>query len=216
MSERARNLAIWAVMLAIIGVLAWRFAGDLVLGSGRLKVVTDGLPADTVEFRWSGKIDQSMPAQISAALNEWRPQKRRIILVLSSPGGSISHGARVVRLLREARSTHVVDTMVEGGEKCASMCVPIYLQGGTRYAAPRAQFMFHEISVRDAVTDERVAASRDRIAKGTDQLFERFFRPAGVPDAWITKMRRDIVGRDVWRTGRELANDGSKIVQKLE
>jgi ATP-dependent protease ClpP protease subunit len=215
MPSRLRNWLIWAAFAVAIVVLARDFNANLFVGSGRLTVVTEGLPDDTVEFRWHGKIEPPMQSKLADAFREWGPRKRRIILALSSPGGSVSHGEQVVQLLRRIGQTHALETVVESGRSCASMCVPVYLQGQKRFAAPRARFMFHEVSLRDVVTDKRIRTTRQTTTASTDRLFERFFRPAGVPDAWISRVRRAMTSGDVWKTGRELIEEGANVVQQM-
>ena len=140
----------------------------------------------------------------------------RFRLSLASPGGKVDHGGEVVRLIKTMQRTHAIDTVIEGRAVCASMCVPVYLAGTRRTASPAARFMFHEVSFRDAVTDKRNEVPEKAIERGTDQLFERYFRPAGVDELWIADMRKTMRGKDVWRTAAELVAERAGIVQQLE
>ena len=52
-------------------------------------------------------------------------------------------------------------------------------------------------------------------ASATDRLFRTYFKPAGVPDAWIADVRAQMDGgRDVWKTARELIEENAGIVQE--
>ncbi len=212
------NRVIWAVMLIALAVLAHRTYDDFTLyfaGVGKLDVRVESAQ-NTVYLDWRGKIEAPMANRISEAFNQHRGQARRFVLSLSSPGGSLDHGAEVVRLLRRMGETHEVDTLVEARRACASMCVPIYLQGQKRTAAANARFMFHEVSFREFRSEEEInvpAASRGR---ETDRLFSRYFLAAGVPRSWISEVRIEMKGgNDVWRTARQLVDEKANIVQQI-
>ena len=155
-----------------------------------------------------------MQAKLAEAFKEHRGKTDRFVLSLSSPGGSVGHGGAVIRLLREIRRTHRLDTIVEGSGTCASMCVPIYLQGETRRATPRSRWMFHEVSLRDAITDEKQEMRPSDQKARTDKLFDDYFRPAGVPDGWIKDMREKMRKGDVWRSGDQLMRENTGIIQE--
>ncbi|MGI9405911.1 MAG: hypothetical protein ACR2O4_06030, partial [Hyphomicrobiaceae bacterium] len=128
------NRLIWVGMLAIIIVMAIQFSDGLLERAGSLTATTKGVPDDAVLLEWRGEIAPPMESMIRKAYHEWGPKKRRIILSIHSPGGMLHHGDRVVKLLRQIALTHQLDTVVERNHTCASMCVPIYLQGETRLA----------------------------------------------------------------------------------
>jgi hypothetical protein len=97
------------------------------------------------------------------------------------------------------------------------MCVPIYVQGERRVAAPDARFMFHEVNFRDFFSkenDSSVPASA--VGAETDRFFAKYFEGAGLSQAWMAKVRADIAnGNEVWKTGRELVDEHSGVVQQL-
>jgi ATP-dependent protease ClpP protease subunit len=105
--------------------------------------------------------------------------------------------------------------MVHAGDRCLSMCVPIYLAGTKRVASPRSRWMFHQVRIRDAVSDEEIRTSAQVRSRSTDKLFDDYFRPAGVPDSWITVMRAQMRNGDVWRSGRALFDERAGIIQEL-
>ena len=218
MPSRSLNRLLW--VLALLGILYFGFKAQDTLdayfiGVGSLTVREE--PAqDTVRLTWRGRIDAPMEARLQEAFEKYKGSTRTFVLDLSSPGGSIDHGARVVRLLRQVRETHRLDTRVDAGKQCASMCVPVYLQGERRTAAADSRFMFHEVSFREELSDDEVAVPQRAKSSATDRLFARFFVPAGVSQSWITQVRAEMAGgKDVWLTGPELVAQGSGIVQDI-
>jgi Clp protease len=213
------NRIIWAAMLALLAVLAWKTRDNLDVffdSVGKLEVRKD--PDDqTVYLRWRGKIDAPMEARITDAFDVQKSGARRFVLTLSSPGGSLAHGAKVIRLLRKIGETHSVETVVEAGRTCASMCVPVYLSGQRRTAAETAKFMFHEVSFREYLAKQDIDVPESAKASETDRFFREYFMPAGVPESWIQKVRAGMAGHnDVWKTGRELMDENAGIVQQVK
>ena len=216
MTEKQIMLALWIVFALSAGVLGFQFQDNLegiFAGRGTLTVTEE---AGTVLLRWRGAIEAPLAGKLEEAFRAHQGGGARFILALASPGGKVDHGGEVVRLIKTMQRTHSVDTVVEGRGVCASMCVPVYLAGTRRTASPAARFMFHEVSFRDAVTDKRNEVPEKAIERGTDQLFERYFRPAGVDELWIADMRKAMRGKDVWRTAAELVAERSGIVQRLD
>ena len=217
MLSRSQNRILWAVALLGIVYFALKAQGTLdayFIGVGTLSVSEDQA-TDTVYLSWRGRIDAPMEARLREAFEKHR-NARNFVLALASPGGAIDHGSRVARLLQQVRDTHNLTTRVDADKPCASMCVPVYLQGGRRTAAADARFMFHEVSFREEVTDEAVAVPQSATETATDRLFSRFFVPAGVSQAWIKKVRAEMAGgNDVWLTGQQLVTDDAGIVQEL-
>lgn len=206
-------------MTVLLVVLAFKtrdhfaayFAG---VGKLDVRVISED---GTVYLRWRGKIDAPMASRIAEAFERHKGEAQKIILALSSPGGSLDQGAEVVRLLDRIRRTHELVTSVGDGAICASMCVPVYLQGQHRIAGATAEFMFHEVNFSDFFskkTDRSVPESA--IGTETDRLFDKYFEAAGVSQAWTRKVRAEIAGgNEVWKTGRQLFDENSGIVQQL-
>jgi hypothetical protein len=47
-------------------------------------------------------------------------------------------------------------------------------------------------------------------------LFLKYFKAAGVSETWIRKVRDGMSGgNDIWKTGRELVDENSGIVQEV-
>jgi hypothetical protein len=218
MPSRALNRYLWAAVLLLIAVLAVKTRDnfDALLGGVGTLDVRDAPEDDTVFLRWKGKIDAPMASRIAEAFERHKADGRKFVLSLSSPGGSLDHGAKVVRLLRKIGETHRLETVAEAGSRCASMCVPVYLQGQRRTAAVDAKFMFHEVSFRESFSKDEIDVPDAAKVTATDRLFIKYFTAAGVPETWIANVRASMAdGRDVWKTARELADENAGIVQQI-
>lgn len=216
MNQPSTTRILWLVLLVAAGLLAWQFQDGLetiFAGRGRLEVERRG---GAVVLDWRGKIEAPMAARLKEAFASNAGDTRRFLLVLNSPGGTIDHGADVIRIVQAMQQTHTVDTLVLDRRVCASMCVPVYLAGGRRAAGPRARFMFHEVSYRDVLSDKKKSVPEVAVDRATDQLFERYFTPAGVDAAWLAEMRKSVRGKDVWLTAEQLVDQRAGIVQRLE
>jgi ATP-dependent protease ClpP protease subunit len=144
------------------------------------------------------------------------------VIALNSPGGSIAYGRTVAAAIHNGSQEHLINTLLEQGGVCASMCVPVYLAGAERLAHPGARFMFHMASVNPA---DRATAQGDEVAVSqyrkvietlaTDDLHENDIGTHRVNAAWLAQMRTRIDRRDVWVTGQQLVDEGSGIVDKL-
>ena len=62
----------------------------------------------------------------------------RVVLFLDSAGGQVGEGDRVIEALNEIKLRHQLITVVPHGKLCASMCIPIFLQGEDCLAAATA------------------------------------------------------------------------------
>jgi ATP-dependent protease ClpP protease subunit len=179
--------------------------------------------ADRVVLHWNGQVEAPMRDRFAEALEKFENDPRRIVISLNSPGGSVAHGHEVIRVIRKASRERAIDTLVEAGKSCASMCVPIYLVGAERFAQPAAKFMFHEVSfqlkpgmdraVRDQLSNP--AIRRMAVNHFTNELFEDDFGPRSIDARWLEEMRKKIRGRDVWLTAKQLMQQGSGVVDRL-
>ena len=182
-----------------------------------------------VVFRWNGPVETPMLEKFEQAFAKRTDDPRRIVITLQSPGGYLEHGAKVIKFIKQMQKTHEVDTAVEAGRTCASMCVPIFLAGADRKAVPSAKFMFHEVSFdKSAAIEQKLreikrqspwvdvdALRKEIVVRATNDFFEEFLEPKGVNARWISEMRQNIRGRDVWRTAEELVRQGSGVVDVL-
>lgn len=198
-----------------------------------------------IVLAWNGEVREPMREKFASAFARLANDPRPITVALNSPGGSVAHGRAVAEVIRAAGQRRHIDTLVGDGAVCASMCVPIFLTGAERVAGPQAHFMFHEASLSlpaDKPTPQRAkhvgtgakagrktnlgAAVGDEeridpdtrgmiVALVTDDLFEQDIGKEGVDAAWLARMRKSIVGQDVWISAQQLFDERSGVVDKL-
>lgn len=130
-----------------------------------------------------------------------------LLVRLNSPGGSNNEGTRIVEALRKERAAgRHVHASVENGEICASMCVPIFMQGERRYAGEGSLFMFHGAT--------RPAYSNVPNFYKTEEVLELFLQ-AGMSKAWLDTLRKQGVFTlpgAYWISGIELYNSNANVV----
>lgn len=217
------------LVLAVVALLVAAFSG----GKSRLPSMPAGLSlrqeADRVVVQWNGPVEAPMRERFAEAFEQLENDPRRIVISLHSPGGSVAHGREVIKEIRIASRARQIDTIIEAGRFCASMCVPIYLVGAERLAHPAARFMFHEASFRLSPDQQRAlqdlkrsapqlnveAMQKTAITQVTNELFDDDFGPRSIDARWLEKMRSSIRGRDVWLTATQLVQQGSGVVDKL-
>jgi ATP-dependent protease ClpP protease subunit len=213
----------------ICGVLLFWAFFQLPSGSGDVasrQTLSVSEESSRIVLGWSGPVREPMSERVAAALDRYKADQRRLVLILNSPGGSIEHGRRVVAAIR-ARG-RAIDTLVQKAGVCASMCVPIFLAGTKRMADPEALFMFHQASlnssVRENIKRQEFSASQEVIfsqaveaieTQATDDFFRNDIGIRGINVVWLARMREKISGRDVWMSGQQLADEGSGIVDHL-
>ncbi|MBR0848038.1 ATP-dependent Clp protease proteolytic subunit [Bradyrhizobium diazoefficiens] len=193
---------------------------------------------DRIVLGWSGPVQEPMSESIAAAFERYKADRRRLVLILNSPGGSIEHGRKVVAAIR-ARN-QAIDTLVQKAGVCASMCVPIFLAGTRRMADPDAYFMFHQASLnasargnmkdnmkenpkgdmkRQELSESQKALFTEVVktleTQATDELFRDDIGIRGVNGVWLAAMRKKVGGRDVWMSAQQLMDEGSGIVDNL-
>ena len=116
------------------------------LQPGTLRMGQSATRPGTLVLSWQGPIAAPMANQIRDAFESQKRQSSSISFRISSQGGSVSEGERVIEVLRKIRETHELETTVSHGDVCASMCVFIYLQGKKRSGALTSSWLFHEVS----------------------------------------------------------------------
>jgi ATP-dependent protease ClpP protease subunit len=178
---------------------------------------------DRIVLGWSGPVQEPMSERLAATIDRYRDDRRRLVLILNSPGGSIQHGREVVAAIR-ARA-RAIDTLVQKAGVCASMCVPIFLAGSERIADPEAYFMFHEASLNNSARETMKrqpfgGAEAARTVKViethvTDDFFRNDIGIRGVNSVWLARMREKIHGRDIWMSGQQLVDERSGIIDRL-
>lgn len=234
-------MSLLKIIGSICGILLFWAYFQVPSGSGDVasrQTLSVSEEPDRIVLGWSGPVREPMSERVAAALDRYKADRRRLVLLLNSPGGSIEHGRKVVAAIR-ARD-RAVDTLVQKAGVCGSMCVPIFLAGAQRMADPEAYFMFHEASLNSSATEtvretvkenvrennkrQQVSASEEAAFSQTlkaieMQVTDDFFRNdigiRGVNTAWLAGMRKKISGRDIWMSGQQLADEGSGIVDRL-
>jgi ATP-dependent protease ClpP protease subunit len=158
---------------------------------------------------WNGEVVEGMTEVLRGIFAVNKISSYRVILVLDSPGGAVEEGEMVIHLLQEIRKTHKLRTWVHHGSKCASMCIPIFLQGDERVAARDSAWGFHEAAVKLPNGKERVNQEE------TLRLFRRYYVQAGVSRPWLESILPEIRNSNLWRTGQDLAAAQSGIITFL-
>lgn len=197
------------VIIAII--MGWRLYVQKHADTGQLSVRERG---GSVVLAWTGRVDLPMHTLLASAFDKWKDKSERFVLQLNSQGGSLREGSNVIELLKRIKQTHRLDTYVAPGEICMSMCVPMFLQGNTRIAAASARFMFHEPkryyddgSEAKGFSFEREALSR--------RFFAKYFVNSAMDPEWRTRLEKSWAGKDVFKTARQLVEERSNIVTRL-
>lgn len=216
------RLKLFAACCVALLIVKWEFGATAGIRPTTQTLTVREEPSRVV-LAWSGPISAPMRDRIVTAIDRYKADKRPLVLSLNSPGGSIAHGREVMEAVRKASQVRPIDTVIEKGGVCASMCVPIYLIGKTRSADPGAHFMFHEASL--AIPEGKEISKMDRktispVRKtieslATDDLFLRDIGTQRVDARWLANMRTKITGRDIWLTGRQLVEEHSGVVDAL-
>lgn len=222
-------MALFKVLGWICGVLlVWGYF-QIPSGSGDVaarQTLSVSEEPDRILLGWSGPVQEPMSERVAAAIDRYKSDRRRLVLILNSPGGSIEHGRRVVAAIGERH--RAIDTVVEKAGVCASMCVPIFLAGSRRIADPEAYFMFHMASLNNGAREDTKQQKLPNVEKAlvsqtvkaietqaTNDLFRNDIGIRGVNVVWLARMREKISGRDVWMSGQELVDERSGIVDSL-
>lgn len=211
MLDRIRKLAV--PVLAVLAAAAAAVAASPMARAdapapGRLIVEPSEANDGAITLRWNGRVASPMAAQIRNAFQSQKARSNRVVLKIHSGGGSVAEGEQVIEVLREIRKTHALETVVEQGQMCGSMCVFIYLQGQRRVAALSSLWLFHEVSHHDPNTYKITRLDRPAF----ERLVEKYYGAAGVSRDWTERMKPLTVASDYWQTGADLMRDKSGIV----
>lgn len=200
------------VVSGIAIFLYWQKYQDTYKNTGRLQVTQNN---NAVTLSWRSSIELPMARRFQEAFSEWADKTDKFIIDLDSRGGALREGRQVVELIDQMKRIHLIETTVGEGAVCLSMCVPIYLQGEQRSASRNSQWMFHEPSSYNYVTDEKVEEDEeDRRAAG-ERFFRKYFVNSEMNPEWRNNLQQEWVGQDVWRTGQQLYDEQSNIILKL-
>jgi hypothetical protein len=149
-----------------------------------------------------------MRDELAHEFGQVKGRVKRVVLVLSSCGGSVSEAERVIEALKEIKKTHDLETRVEPGSLCASACIPIFLQGVRRSAALTSAWLFHEVTRRGAIDRTKKRVDRAK----TERVFVDYYLKAGVSEAWLNELRIMVQNSNYWQTGQNLWESKSGII----
>jgi ATP-dependent protease ClpP protease subunit len=209
--ERWRFALILA-LFAALAFIAWK-SGRRVFEEGPELSISESDGA--VFLAWNHPVEAPMAERFADAFDAHGNRAGRFVIALNSPGGSIAEGRLVIEEIERMTQSHKVDTHVGADSVCLSMCVPIYLSGETRTAAPSAQFMFHEPSAYDLVTEEKIDKPSFEARMTSARVFERYFGRSEMNPAWRERLKERWRGQDLWFTAKELVDEGANVVEAL-
>jgi hypothetical protein len=159
-----------------------------------------------LEIEWSGPIVAGMADDLRTAVGRYETDLKRVVIFLDSAGGQVEEGDRVIGVLNEIKRRHRLATVVLHGKLCASMCIPIFLQGDDRLAARASLWIFHEAGQRQATGEQRTDGTE------TWRLFRKYYAPAGVSMHWLKSIAPMINGAELWQTGGDLIDSKAGII----
>lgn len=215
MEHGARMRVMLGVTLAMFAAVIWlALTGDRHAFDDSEQVGVR-LEEGALVLSWRGDVRAPMAARFAEAFSDRRNEANRIVIELNSPGGSIAEGRAVIELIEHMKKTHDVDTRVLAREFCFSMCVPIFLQGERRIASRSSLFMFHEPMAYDAITEKRVQQPEFERQFTTERYYQRYFESSEMNREWGEKLRASWEGKDIWKTGEQLVEEGANIVTEL-
>ena len=171
---------------------------------------------DAIVFGWAEGIEAPMARELRLAFEGYRDTKKTIILDLTSPGGALREGSKVIEQIEEMKRTHKVITRVRYVRQCLSMCVPIFLQGDERLAHSKAKFMFHEPRRFDLITEREASEPDFEREYNANRFFNRYFADSVMSEDFTEQLRKDWVGKDVWYTGKQLWDKNSGVLTTLQ
>ena len=166
----------------------------------------------TLSLRWTGTIGNRMHEKIEAEFDKAKDRIERVDLYLNSCGGSIMEMEATIASLRHIKKTHRLETEVGWAHVCGSACVPIFLQGQSRYGALTSSWLFHEAGRQEI---EAMGRSADKVTVSgelTERLFNDYYVPAGASKKWLDRVRGVIKNQDFFQTGEDLVKDESHII----
>ncbi|MGI9482392.1 MAG: ATP-dependent Clp protease proteolytic subunit [Hyphomicrobiales bacterium] len=210
---RLKNQLIWLAMIGVVCFSVWYFYQNVIPRAGTVTVTYPDERPGMAVVEISGKIDAPMARTLRKEYRAMRPGVNTIAISLNSPGGSLREGRDIIEIINRMNRNHKVFTFVGSRKNCISMCVPVFLAAQQRVAAANSRWMFHAPVRVDAFTGEEVEGPAFERSITTNWFLDRYFNDGRVNPAWARNMRKQVVvGKEVWRTGRELQDEGSHII----
>ena len=213
-APRAQRSSFWRRALTLAGLACAVLAGLAAPAvaqsrpSSKLTAEISKSRPDTLILAWRGSIELTMANQIKQAFETNRRQTKRVVLTFTSGGGSVAEGERVIKVLRDIKRTHTLETVIAQGGTCQSMCLFMYVQGDVRRAGLTSVWLFHEVSVSDPKTKKITKLIRGDWLR----LVTQYVEPAGVSKAWIDSVKQQVNRTDFYQTGADLVQAKSGII----
>lgn len=174
------------------------------------KDVQASISGDRLLISVNRNVDLEMSLGIRRALKMMTPVTKEIVLTIRSGGGMVMEGNRIIKWLKAKRADGIrLTTVVPNGAICASMCVPIFMQGEVRQAGPAASFMFHSVHFMLGV--------RVNMSWKNEDIFRTFIE-AGMKSEWLERNKTAGVfdsPQFTWYSGGELMQENSGVVTEL-
>ena len=173
------QLLLWAA-IAVACFMGWQQYQRVYEDKGRLVTRIEG---DTLIMSWHTGVHLPMARRMIEAFNQSKNKVKRIVIDLSSPGGSLYEGREAIRAINKMKSSHRVDTHVGRKQICLSMCVPIFLQGQQRIAAASSKWMFHEPYYAAQFSGQKVNKPKfEELIRTVPNIAERLLEMTMDPD----------------------------------
>ncbi len=201
---------------SLAGYMAWDFQQRLFEDKGRLVVSQSTLVPGAITFSWRSDIAVPMAKRLYEAFEKSRDKTGQIVINLHSPGGSLVEGRAVIAVIEYMKKSHRVFTYVGPRSSCLSMCVPIFLRGDERIAAPNSRWMFHEPRNVDFFTEKRIKVPELERQQMIKKYVARNFVNSLIDPVWLKKLLKQWQGKDVWFTGQQLVDEGSGVISRLQ
>jgi hypothetical protein len=147
-----------------------------------------------------------MADDLRAALGKYGTTLNRVVLFLDSAGGQVERATVSSRPSTRSSYGTPAHHPVPHGKLCASMCIPIFLQGEDRLAARASLWIFHEAAQRQANGERRTDMTE------TWRLFRKYYVPAGVSVSWLKSIAPMIKGANLWQTSGDLISAKSGMI----
>lgn len=148
-------------------------------------------------------------AEIVGELLEAVADGERVVIALDSPGGINTVGEKIVDSIRSNQERMTIDTFVDNGSVCASMCIPLFVQGKKKVAGARSMFMFHGASTWYTNVPNATMSKRY-----VDLLIDSGVNAKWLGDLWLRGVFTEPV--EYWLSGQELFEKDTRIVTELK
>lgn len=204
---------VWLIMASAVAFMVWYFYQMVGPPKGDVTVYLPENRPDTAIFEVHSQIEAPVARKLREAEKDLSESVQRIVIDLDSPGGSLAEGRKIINVIDRMKRSRRVDTFVGPRANCLSMCVPIFLQGAQRIAAPNSRWMFHAPVRVDAFTGDEVDTPRFERKMAARWFMDRYFEDGKVNGQWAAKVRDDIqMGKEIWRRGADLQQEKSGII----